>query len=357
MLNVPSIYPQCKQISLDKNFRCGKLIADHSQKLIQHNQTRFSKEISPFRKEIGSIWVKDFETFQTESAFLVHSIKEGLSKGLSFQDMAVLFRIHSSTKNLIFALYRANIPFLLKDRIPSIFDHWICQDLFCFLRLAHRQGTREDLIHILDRPFRGIYRSDLGLQWNPVNLKENFQIPEIRKRTVFQEFFQKIEFLSTLTPVLSLSFILHALGYESFLRQHAFKHGIPMEDLLGIIHEIQELAKETTTFPEFQQMVQEQHEIFHSDPPKDYDGISLMSFHSSKGLEFKRVYLIDCNQDITPYKKALTLAEIEEERRMFYVAVTRAKDELFLCYLDRLYNKKLTPSRFLSEFLGNDPIN
>lgn len=87
-----------------------------------------------------------------------------------------------------------------------------------------------------------------------------------------------------------------------------------------------------------------------TNPPEDFDGVCLMSFHGSKGLEFKRVYLTDCNEEITPYKKAVEKEEIEEERRMFYVAATRAKDELYLCFLERMYNKKLAVSRFVEEF-------
>lgn len=358
MLKFPETYPDCKQILLDKNFRCGSTIVDHSRNLIAHNQIRFSKDISPFREEIGKIYVEQFETSKPECEFILNSIREGIEqKGLRYKDMAVLFRIHSSTKNLITALHTANIPFLLKDKIPNIFDHWICQDILCYLRLAHKEGTRQDFVKVLDRPFHGIYRSDLKQAWNPENLPTNFEAPDVKRAPAFQEFFRKMEFLATLTPGLAVSFIQNSLGYERFLRQHAIKQGISIEDLLGILDEFKETSKEAANFEEFIQIIEAQKEALNQNPPADFDGVTLMSFHSSKGLEFKRVYLIDCNEDITPYKKAATEAEIEEERRMFYVAVTRAKDELFLCYLERLYNKKLVVSRFLEEFFDETSKN
>lgn len=354
MLKFPETYPESKQILLDKNFRCGQTIVDHSIKLIEQNQTRFSKAISPSRAEIGQIFVEKFETSKPECDFILNSIKEGLSKGLSYKDMAVLFRIHSSTKNLIAALRRANIPFLLKDKISGSLDHWICQDLLCYLRLSKGQGTRQDFVRILDKPFHGIYRSDLKQEWNPKNLRENFWSPAADRTAAFQTFFQKMDFLSTLTPPLAVSYIQNAFGYEKFLRKHAAKQEIEAGDLLDIVEEFKELAKEAANFQDLEQLLEDRREILNQSLTDDFDGISLMSFHSSKGLEFKRVYLLDCNEDITPYKKAVTDAETEEERRMFYVAVTRAKDELFLCCLERLFNKKLAPSRFLGEFMGEE---
>lgn len=350
MLKFPDIYPKCSQILLDKNFRCGQIIVEHSKKLIAHNQIRFSKEITPFRKEIGKIHIKKFETQKPECQFIVDSIQEAVATGLSYSDIAVLFRIHSGTKNLITALHKANIPFLLKDIIPNYFEHWICQDILSYLRLANKTGTRKDFVKLLDKPFHGIYRSDLKQDWSPENLRENFEIPDCKRTSDFEDFFRKMDFLQSLNPYLAITFIQNSLGYETFLRKHAIEQGISFDDLFSIFEDFKTFAKDAANYEELVVNIEVQSEIFKQNSPKNFEGVSLMSFHGSKGLEFKQVYLIDCNEDITPYKKATTEAETEEERRMFYVAVTRAKDELFLCYLERLYNKKLTPSRFVGEF-------
>ena len=81
------------------------------------------------------------------------------------------------------------------------------------------------------------------------------------------------------------------------------------------------------------------------------EGVSLMTMHSSKGLEFKVVYILDANEGITPHRKAVLEADLEEERRMFYVAMTRAKERLHVCYAAERYGKKQERSRFVGEYL------
>lgn len=350
MLKFPELYPDCNQILLDKNFRCSQTITEHSKSLISNNQIRFSKEISPFRKEEGQIFIQQFETQQPECQFIVKSILQAVSSGMSYTDIAILFRIHSGTRNLITALHRANIPFLLKDKFPNIFDHWICQDILCYLRLAHHKGSRQDFIKIMEKPFQGIYRSDLTLEWNPLDLRLNFEESDKKRSPSFETFCHNMDFIETLSPYLAVSYIQNSIGYEKYLKQHAIKEDIAFQDLWSVFEEFKEFAKESETYEELLERIDEQTALLNQKPTNSFDGISLMSFHSSKGLEFKRVYLIDCNENITPYKKATADAEIEEERRMFYVAVTRAKDELYICYLERLYNKKLVVSRFVEEF-------
>ncbi len=354
MLQFPKIHPDCKQILLDKNFRCGKSIVEHSLNLITYNQVRFEKEIAPFREENGEMEVHQFETTKPECEFIISRIRDSVANGLKYSDIAVLYRIHSSTTNLIAAFRKANIPYLLKEKIPNLFDHWICHDIFCFLRLAHKTSTRQDFIQILNKPFRGIYRSDLKLDWNSKNPEENFykRMDKVSHKDVCQEFLHKIDFLGSLTPALAISFIQNSLGYGEHLRKHARNHNVDERDLFGILEELKQWCSDTDSYEEMLEKMEEETEALQQKPPSDYDGVSLMSFHGSKGLEFKSVYIIDCNEELTPYRKAITQEEIEEERRMFYVAVTRAKNHLILCHLERLYNKKLRPSRFLKEFLG-----
>ena len=153
-------------------------------------------------------------------------------------------------------------------------------------------------------------------------------------------------------PFAAINYIRKAIGYDGFLEEYADYRRIDKDGLFEVIEELQESSKPYADFSEWQAHIlryqKELEEVF-SDKRQKQDAVTLATFHSAKGLEFETVHIIDVNEGVTPYKKAVLPADMEEERRMFYVAVTRAKKSLYLYASKKIQNKEAEVSRFMAE--------
>src|SRR5699024_9126083 len=155
-----------------------------------------------------------------------------------------------------------------------------------------------------------------------------------------------------MAPYAPIQYIRKRIGYYDFLRDYAFSHNIPRTDLTEVIEEIAEAARPYRTLEEWFRHVEEYTHILQEKQKKDNpEGVRLMTIHAAKGLEFHTVFILDANEGRIPYKKARTDAQTEEERRLFYVAMTRAREKLTVCYVKTKSGKETAPSRFVDELL------
>ena len=162
---------------------------------------------------------------------------------------------------------------------------------------------------------------------------------------------EDIVFLQDLPPYAAISYIRKAVGYEEYLKEYAEIKKIRIEELFSVLDELQESAEGFQTTEEwFLHMEEYKVELKQQERQKeDWDAVELATLHSSKGLEYEVVFLTDVNEGVIPYKKAVLEEDIEEERRMFYVGMTRAKKHLHIYYVNERYHKRIEPSRFLEE--------
>ena len=163
-----------------------------------------------------------------------------------------------------------------------------------------------------------------------------------------------VKMLMKMAPYAAIQYIRKRIGYDDFLKEYAFTHQINRSDLNEVLAEIEEAAKAFSSVEEWFAHVEEYTETLKAkekERNRPRPGVRLMTIHASKGLEFKQVFLIAANEGRIPYQKAKTDKEIEEERRLFYVAMTRAKDFLKICYVKIKNGKEVTPSRFVDELL------
>ena len=158
--------------------------------------------------------------------------------------------------------------------------------------------------------------------------------------------------LNRMTPFAAINYIRKGIGYDEFCEEYADYRRIKAEDLYEVLDELQTGAKGYESYDAWFEHIEEyakELEAQHQKNMQEREGVALATFHSSKGLEYEHVYIIDANEGLMPYKKAVLDQDIEEERRMFYVAMTRAKKNLHLFSTKQVNNKDADISRFVGE--------
>lgn len=356
MLNFENDYPDAKRILLDTNYRCGKYIVETSLNLISHNKERFDKKIIASRTSDVPVSFVDFENRRDENLFLIRDIDKKMKSGASFSDFAVLFRTNTQPRQLIEQLMGYNIPFKTKDNIPNVYEHWIARDIFTYQRIAKGSRKRSDFLQIMNRPKRYLSRDSLSEptvafdEW----IKLYDEQPWMAERIEKLEFDMKL--MQRMNPYASINYIRKGIGYDDFLGEYAQYRSINKDDLYDILDEIQAGAKGYATFEEWYEHIENytaEMKQLAKNKNSNPDAVTLATLHSSKGLEFENVYIIDANEGIMPYKKAVLEKDIEEERRLFYVGMTRAKTNLSIYSVKSVNDKTAQTSRFVRESKEN----
>lgn len=165
-----------------------------------------------------------------------------------------------------------------------------------------------------------------------------------------------IKMMENKSPYLAIQYMRKSIGYDEFLKEYAAYRQIPAEELFKVLDEIQELSRGSGTIGEWFAHVEKYGAMLKEQRKKSREtkeSAALMTMHGSKGLEYDTVFIIQGNEGVVPYKKAKTEDEIEEERRLFYVAMTRAKRKLIISYVKEKNGKEAAPSRFVNELFLN----
>lgn len=345
-------FQEGKIINLKHNYRSNPTIIKKATRLISQNEKRYQKELYATKKEMDR--KEEVAISEHPSHFLMNkAILEAIEKLLvhvPHQEIAVLYRTNRQSIALASIMAQYNIPIIIKDKTGNTYEHWVARDIIAYLRLALGVGERVDYLSIINRPKRYISREAV------LNIKKLEDLMEayIEKPYVIERINHlkyDLLIISRIAPAAAIHYIRKTVGYEAFLREYAKEKAISFNDLQEILDFLEESAKEFKTIQEWFDYIAVYKKEFEkqSSMMKSNKGITFMTFHSSKGLEFKYVFIIDAMEGITPHNRALTQEDIEEERRMFYVAMTRAKEKLWIYYSKERYNKEQQKSRFIDE--------
>lgn len=355
MLGFLTDYPHATQTLLGINYRSTATIVDAASKLIANNKTRYPKEIRAERAAGKTVATTVWENAQAETIGMVEEIKDYIKIGYRYTDIAVLYRTNMEPRLLMERLMEFNIPFQMRDTLPNLYEHWIAKDLLSYIRIATEGAVRGHVLRIINRPKRYVSRDALEgqtISWEAVK-------SWYRDKGWMVERIEQLEYdlrmIGKMTPVAAINYIRKAAAYDDYLREYAEYRRMKPEELLEVADQVQESAGGFGTFEAWfshmedytKQLKQRQN---HRD--QTMEGVYLMTMHSSKGLEFPIVYILDANETVTPHHKAVLDADLEEERRMFYVAMTRAKDRLHVCYTKERYGKAQNRSRYIDEYMG-----
>ena len=355
MLNFPKDYPDCKKVFLDINYRSTSKIVSASNSLIQHNSNRFSKKIRSVKYKGKDIVIKRFDSLREENQRLVEEILKRHKEGISFDDMAILVRTNQGFGSMLYKLMEYNIPFHTRDSIPNIFDHWIARDILSYLQIAMGRKERSLYLRIINRPKRYISREFFDSPQVDFQLIKKYHEDRNWMLERLEQFEYDIKILGKMAPYAALNYIRKAIRYEEYLKEYAQMRNMKEADLIDILEELQESTRDIATLDEWFDYIEDyKQELKRQSAEQKNDRrprITVSTMHSSKGLEFEVVFIVDANEGIIPHKKAVLPTELEEERRLFYVAITRAKEYLYILSSKERYNKDMEPSRFIGEII------
>lgn len=350
-------YPNAKQLLLDVNYRCHEEIVKSSLQVIDVNKNRFPKKIQAAHRVGCGVLMQAFPDKEEEYDSLVsalQSVYEGGQPEL-LSETAVIYRTNYECSLLAQKLLQQGVPFIMKEPFRSPYDHFVVKDLLAYLEFANGNRSREIFHLFMNRPLRYL-RKD-SARGNTVTLEEllAYYKNNVHMQEVARKLFHDIEKISTMRPYLALHYIRQVIGYDDYLKETY--DAASREKLLQIADDFQMAAKKYKSFSELIDYIGQCRELMKEKQKEEADvedekkiGVHLMTMHASKGLEFPTVYLPDVNEGKIPSRQSVTAEAVEEERRMFYVAMTRAKNDLHILYCNKEGGKD-TPSRFLEPIL------
>lgn len=345
-------YENTEQICLSTNYRSTDEIIKSASMLVNNNEKRFSKAIKGTSKLGEKVEIAMLKNDKEETKYILKLIDNYLKLGYEYNDIAVLYRTNTNPRQLVDKLLEFNLPFTMKDVIPNIYEHWITRDIITYIRIALGSRSRADFLQIINRPKRYIardafYEEEVSF-WN---LKEYYSdkvyVVERIERLKYD-----LQWLERMSPYEAINYIRHGIGYDEYVLEYANYRKMRPEELYEILDELQEMSSEYKNYSDWFKHIAEYGEELkrqYAEKVNVKEGIELSTMHSSKGLEYKVVIILGANEGITPYRKAMLKDDIEEERRLFYVAMTRAKERLHILCVKERYGKDTEISRFVKE--------
>lgn len=356
MLGFGKDFPDAKQILLGMNYRSTANIVQNSLKLIENNVERYSKKLEANREGGSCLHIQEVKDPVEEAEYVLEEIQKCKENGIKEEEIAILFRVHTDARAVVEAMVERKIPFQMKEHLPNIYEHFIAKDIMAYFRLATGKRRRQDFLQVMNRPKRYLGRDSVSGSQVSFEDMRKFYCDKDWMIDRIDQFEWDVKMLMKMAPYAAIQYIRKRIGYDDFLKEYAFTHQTNRSDLNEVLAEIEEAAKAFSSVEEWFAHVEEYTEtlkVKEKERNRPRPGVRLMTIHASKGLEFKQVFLIAANEGRIPYQKAKTDKEIEEERRLFYVAMTRAKDFLKICYVKIKNGKEVTPSRFVDELLKN----
>lgn len=364
-------FKNVKTIVLEKNYRSTKKILTTANKLIKNNANRIEKNLFTDSTFEGEVAFYNAPNQDMESKYVATMIKKLVSQGYKYKDIAILYRSNYLSRNIEQQLTFSSIPYHIYGGF-KFYQRKEIKDLLAYLKLVSN-NDEISLARIYNSPKRGISEAsflkikEYAVANNLSTLEAFNEVEKIdsltnRTKQIAKGFYELIMSFKTkqyLTVLNLLEDIIKETKYCEMLIEIEEEYRIDnIDELKNAIYQF-ENQRPNSTLSEYLQEIALLTSIDEEQQQKK-DFVSLMTIHVAKGLEFKNVFIIEFNEGIFPSQKSIDTNDIEEERRIAYVAITRAKENLYILssdgvtYSDSQKFSKI-PSRFFSE-LNNDSL-
>lgn len=341
-----------KIIGLSYNFRCPEEIVDFSTKIISKNEGRFEKSLKSYVSTKGTVSICKVPDIKSENTELVKKIKCDREAGIRYSDMAILYRTNAQPRSLIYKLRQEGIPYSIKDVIPDIATNPYIKPIIQYIRYARGDHSREVFLSFMNKPVRYISRE--LLYDKTIEIENLKRIAKSNSKDYLidrlDRLMNELRTILMLSPFGAVNYIRKAMDYDSYLVKTLDENGINKDEVFSILEDFQDSLAGMSGFDEMFEMLDKPEELFVS-TEKTGDRVDLMTLHSAKGLEYKSVHIIDCVEGTIPYKKSKSAPELEEERRLLYVGVTRSGEKLTLYVPGKIGEKEVKVSEFIENII------
>lgn len=361
-----------KKFYLDRNYRSTQVIVNAAQQVVNHNEGQFEKHLFSKNKKGEKIVSFRAPSAKMEGTRVTQIVKALKNHGYKYSDIAVLYRISSSSRRVEDSFMANSIPYAMRSGTPFYARSEI-KDIMSYLRFAFNMNDQVALERALRRPKKGLgdkaienvlttcFCNDL---YDTMNLNKLSKLTQdnafhlrAKAKSGWDSFLENIRFIvenAERPPVDTIETLINRINYIKFL-QDSYDDEEEFQSRKANVEELMNLSADYTSLEEFIEDMT-LNETEQEEDGGQADQVNLMTIHGSKGLEFRAVILIDACEERIP----CVFSDIEEERRLFYVAMTRAKELLFITNAKtgrdkKGYDVERRPSRFLSE-IGKDFI-
>ena len=364
LLEFEEYFKGTKKVLLDINYRSKDEIINIANRLIEKNENRYEKVIKCHQGEGGNVKYISPNDSEEEAVFIAKDILEEMKKDyVEYTDFAVIYRTNIQSRALVDVFMDMRIPFIVKDSIITIYDHWAAQDILAYLRIGVNPDSNKDWVRIINKPFRYISKEHV----NMVKDEKNFINALINKCNLHPKQVKTINdldidlsYLKTLNPKNAISYIRTSLDYDRYILDYCTNRKIKTNGLIEILNELESSATNFNTIQEYLDHIERvKSELVENKNNQNSDGVIFTTMHSAKGLEFKNVYIIGATEGTIPHEKSYDINDedkkinqIEEERRLMYVAITRAEENIYISSPSNKYGKKVSKSRFIDDIKG-----
>jgi len=351
MLDFNKYYSDAVRIDMCINYRSTGNIVFASRAVAEENEHRYYKDITTYNSQGDTVSVYEFNSLNDEKAFLVSEIRRLIDTGIAADDIAVLSRTNVIGNMYMSRLESDGIPCCDYSVVQDIYEHWISKDILTYIRIALGSRERIDFLRIINKPLRYISRSYITQPADINALKRGYEGNEQMSKQV-EKLVSDISMIRSMSPFAAVNYIRKGVGYDEYIRNYIYEHKADKEELYNVLDELAHRASQYMSLSQWLDGIAEYIRQCDKDRQNNTaDGVHMLTMHGSKGLEYKIVLVMDVCEGIIPYNKSILDEQIEEERRLFYVAMTRAKEKLYLLYPKQRYNKDTTRSRFIEELL------
>lgn len=351
MLDFNKYYSDAVRIDMCINYRSTGNIVFASRAVAEENEHRYYKDITTYNSQGDTVSVYEFNSLNDEKAFLVSEIRRLIDTGIAADDIAVLSRTNVIGNMYMSRLESDGIPCCDYSVVQDIYEHWISKDILTYIRIALGSRERIDFLRIINKPLRYISRSYITQPADINALKRGYEGNEQMSKQV-EKLVSDISMIRSMSPFAAVNYIRKSVGYDEYIRNYIYEHKADKEELYNVLDELAHRASQYMSLSQWLDGIVEYIRQCDKDRQNNTaDGVHMLTMHGSKGLEYKIVLVMDACEGIIPYNKSILDEQIEEERRLFYVAMTRAKEKLYLLYPKQRYNKDTTRSRFIEELL------